>query len=297
MLSYREGTIDSRVIAMAVVGPAESRDPGMRGHSWRGNREASVASVGDVPTGPVGKAVGRNPIGRSTEESDEGVVPKNPPKAAAEAREGRPETEGNPEQPTATGVQYPEQASSGLSRIREAAKRDGGLRFTSLMHHVTPSLLTEAYEALKRTAVPGVDGVTWHAYGEDLRTRIADLHDRVQNGRYRAQPSKRAWIPKADGRMRPLGIAALEDKVVQMATVWILNAIYEQDFAGFSYGFRPGRSQHQALDALWVGDHAEEGELDPGCGYPRLLRHTRSRVVDAVRGTPRRRSENAPSDP
>ncbi|MBA3753364.1 MAG: hypothetical protein H0X01_04345 [Nitrospira sp.] len=187
------------------------------------------------------------------EESDEGVVPRNPPKAAAEAREGRPETEGNPEQPTATGVQYPEQASSGLSRIREAAKRDGGLRFTSLMHHVTPSLLTEAYEALKRTAAPGVDGVSWHAYGEDLRTRIADLHDRVQNGRYRAQPSKRAWIPKADGRMRPLGIAALEDKVVQMATVWILNAIYEQDFAGFSYGFRPGRSQHQALDALWVG--------------------------------------------
>lgn len=213
-----------------------------------------MAFGGVEPSGQMGKAIGRNPIRRSAKESDEGVVPQNPPKAAAEVREGRPETTGNPAQPTATGTQYPVQALSGLSRIREASKRDGGLRFTSLMHHITPELLLEAYEALKRNAAPGVDGVTWQVYGaEGLDTRIAALHARVQSGRYRAQPSKRAWIPKADGRMRPLGIAALEDKIVQMATVWILNVIYEQDFAGFSYGFRPGRSQHQALDALWVG--------------------------------------------
>ncbi len=202
----------------------------------------------------AGKAVGRNPVGRGTEKSDEGVVPQNPLKAAAEAREGRPETKGNSIQPSVSGALDPQETSSGLSRIRAAARKNGEQRFTSLMHHLTPDLLMEAYAALKRSAAPGVDGVTWQAYGEgDVRTKIAALHRRVQSDGYRAQPSKRAWIPKSDGRLRPLGIAALEDKIVQMATVWILNAIYEQDFAGFSYGFRPGRSQHHALDALWVG--------------------------------------------
>jgi len=226
----------------------------MRGHFRHGNREAFVASDGDELSGQAGKAIGRNPAGRSAKESDEGVVPQNPPKAAAEVREGRPEAAGNPVQPTVTGTQRPVQTSSGLDRIREASRRDGDIRFTSLMHHITPNLLMESYEALKRNAAPGVDGETWQTYGGDgLQARISDLHVRVQKGGYRAQPSKRAWIPKADGSMRPLGIAALEDKIVQMATVWILNAIYESDFAGFSYGFRPGRSQHQALDALWVG--------------------------------------------
>jgi group II intron reverse transcriptase/maturase len=121
------------------------------------------------------------------------------------------------------------------------------------MHHVTVDLLRESYFALKRNAAPGVDGVTWAAYGQDLEARLPDLHDRVQSGRYRAQPSKRSWIPKADGRQRPLGIATLEDKIVQQAMVQVLNEIYEQDFLGFSYGFRPGRSPHKALDAVWVG--------------------------------------------
>ena len=121
------------------------------------------------------------------------------------------------------------------------------------MHHLTVELLREAYEALKRNAAAGVDDVTWQEYGEGLESRIMDLHDRVQSGRYRAKPSKRVWRPKPDGRKRPIGIAALEDKIVQQGTVWVLNQIYEKDFHGFSYGFRPERSPHNALDAIWVG--------------------------------------------
>lgn len=142
---------------------------------------------------------------------------------------------------------------SGLGRIRMAARRDKDTRFTSLLHHVTTGMLGDAYRSMKKNAAAGIDEVTWAEYGEDLEPRLADLHGRVQSGRYRALPSKRAWIPKSDGRLRPLGIAALEDKIVQLAMVWVLQAIYEEDFCGFSYGFRPGRSQHQALDAVWVG--------------------------------------------
>jgi group II intron reverse transcriptase/maturase len=142
---------------------------------------------------------------------------------------------------------------NGLDRIREAAARDRNLRFTSLMHHITEELLLDAYNALKRDAASGVDDVTWHEYGEGLESRITDLHDRVQSGGFRAKPSKRVWIPKPDGRQRPIGIAALEDKIVQQAAVRVLNHIYEKDFLGFSYGFRPERSQHNALDAIWVG--------------------------------------------
>jgi group II intron reverse transcriptase/maturase len=142
---------------------------------------------------------------------------------------------------------------NGLDRIREAAARDRDLRFTSLMHHITEELLLDAYSALKRDAASGIDDVTWHEYGEGLENRITDLHDRVQSGRFRAKPSKRVWIPKPDGRQRPIGITALEDKIVQQATVRVLNHIYEKDFLGFSYGFRPERSQHNALDAIWVG--------------------------------------------
>jgi group II intron reverse transcriptase/maturase len=134
-----------------------------------------------------------------------------------------------------------------------AARQDKRARFTALLHHVTVDLLRDGFSALKRQAAPGVDGVTWHQYEVDLEARLLDLHQRVHRGTYRAQPSKRAYIPKPDGRLRPLGIAALEDKVVQQAVVWVLNAIYEQDFLGFSYGFRAGRSAHEALDALWVG--------------------------------------------
>ena len=142
---------------------------------------------------------------------------------------------------------------NGLDRIREAAARDENLCFTNLMHHITEELLRAGYYALKRNAAAGVDDVTWHEYGEGLENRITDLHGRVQNGSYRAKPSKRVWIPKPDGRQRPIGIAVLEDKIVQQAVVTVLNQIYEQDFLGFSYGFRPERSPHNALDAIWVG--------------------------------------------
>ena len=126
-------------------------------------------------------------------------------------------------------------------------------RFTALLHHLNVGLLRESFYALKRQASPGVDGVTWQEYETGLEDRLVDLHSRVHRGAYRAQPSRRVYIPKADGRQRPLGIAALEDKIVQQAVVTILNQIYEVDFKGFSYGFRPGRSPHQALDALTAG--------------------------------------------
>lgn len=142
---------------------------------------------------------------------------------------------------------------SGLSRIREAAKRDKSTQFNNLMHHITIDLLQTAYGELKPGAAPGLDGVTWQKYGEKLEANLSDLRERILSGRYRATPSKRVWIPKPDGRKRPLGIPVLEDKIVQQAAVWVLNQIFEEDFLGFSYGFRPGRSPHNALDALSVG--------------------------------------------
>jgi group II intron reverse transcriptase/maturase len=143
--------------------------------------------------------------------------------------------------------------SQGLSGVRQRAKENKQEKFTALLHHLTVNLLRESYFALKRRAAPGVDGETWQQYGTGLEDRLIDLHSRVHRGAYRAKPSRRVYIPKADGRQRPLGIAALEDKIVQQAVVTILNQIYEVDFQGFSYGFRPGRSPHQALDALHVG--------------------------------------------
>ena len=151
-------------------------------------------------------------------------------------------------QPTQSG----ERVSQGLHGVRQRAKENKQERFTALLHHVTPQLLEESYYAIKRKAAPGVDGVTWPEYGIGLAERLNDLHSRVHRGTYRAQPSRRIYIPKANGKQRPLGIAALEDKIVQHAVVTVLNAVYEEDFRGFSYGFRPGRSQHLALDALYV---------------------------------------------
>jgi group II intron reverse transcriptase/maturase len=140
-----------------------------------------------------------------------------------------------------------------LAGVRKVARKRKEAKFTALLHHLTVGLLRESFFALKRKAAPGVDGVTWQEYETGLEDRLIDLHSRVHRGAYRAQPSRRVFIPKADGRQRPLGIAALEDKIVQQAVLTILNCIYEEDFRGFSYGFRPGRSQHQALDALYIG--------------------------------------------
>ena len=151
-------------------------------------------------------------------------------------------------QPTQSGKRM----SQGLDGVRKAAKERKQERFTSLLHHLNVDLLRDSFYALQRKASPGVDGMTWQEYETGLEDRLIDLHSRVHRGTYRAQPSRRVYIPKADGRQRPLGIAAVEDKVVQQAVVTILNQIYEVDFKGFSYGFRPGRSPHQALDALTV---------------------------------------------
>jgi len=190
-------------------------------------------------------------------ESHNGVVPTKQPNESPggppEVVEGRPLTKENAEEPNPCRTPSRESGSSGLDRVRQAAKGDQRLRFTALLHHVNIELLGSSYYHLKRTAAAGVDGMTWQEYGDGLEGRLADLHGRIHRGAYRAQPSRRVWIPKADGRQRPLGIAALEDKIVQYAVVQVLNQIWEEDFLDFSYGFRPGRSQHDALDALYVG--------------------------------------------
>src|SRR5580700_6266817 len=190
-------------------------------------------------------------------ESYSGVVPTKQPnksgKPQAEVVEGRPLAKENTEPSNQCRTQSRESGSNGLERVREVAKRDGKVRFTARFHHVTDDLLRDSYNGLKKRAAPGVDGVTWRKYGEGLEARICDLHRRIHSGAYQAQPSRRTWIPKTDGRQRPLGIAALEDKIVQRAVGTVLNQIWEEDFGGFSYGFRPGRSQHDALGALTVG--------------------------------------------
>ena len=190
--------------------------------------------------------------------SDRPVVPTKPPNEAGrpveEAVEGRERTEGNSRQQNASRTPRRTDAPSALERVRQAARRDSKMRFTALLHHVYDvSRLRAAFFALKKDAAPGVDGETWRHYELTLETNLQDLSARVPRGAYRAKPVRRAYIPKTDGRQRPLGVPVLEDKIVQRATVDVLNAIYETDFLGFSYGFRPGRSQHHALDALYVG--------------------------------------------
>lgn len=173
--------------------------------------------------------------------------------AVAESGERREGAEGNALQLATFRTPSRENVSAGLQRVRQAARQKKKERFTALLHHVDVELLRFAYFSLKRDAAAGVDGMTWEEYGIDLDRRLVDLHARIHCGSYRAQPSQRRFIPKPDGRQRPLGIAALEDKVVQRALCEVLNSIYEEDFLGFSYGFRPGRSQHDALDAVAVG--------------------------------------------
>jgi RNA-directed DNA polymerase len=239
------------------VDAAESETLSMRGNSLHGNRE-TLETPPPQGGGRSEKANGRTADVHVFRESDDSIVPKKRtnkagPKAAAESVEGRGSTKGNAQRTLLAPDSEPGKRGTGLRGVREAAKRDKKRRFTALLHHITPEMLQDSYFELKRSAAPGVDGMTWHAYGQDLEERIDDLHGRVHRGAYRAQPSKRAWIPKADGRQRPLGIAALEDKIVQQAVKTVLEQIYEEDFLGFSYGFRPGRSCHNALDALCVG--------------------------------------------
>jgi RNA-directed DNA polymerase len=191
------------------------------------------------------------------EKSDSAIVARKPTnkagRPAAEPVERRAGTEGNAGQQSTRRAQDRASVSQALDRIRHAARHRRKERFTTLFHHLTPEMLRTAFFALKREAAPGVDGLTWRAYGADLDHRIEDLQARVRRGAYRALPARRRYIPKADGNQRPLAVAALEDKIVQRATAAVLNAIYEEEFLGFSYGFRPRRSQHDAMDALVVG--------------------------------------------
>lgn len=187
--------------------------------------------------------------------SDSPVVPAKPPNktSVAEVVEERGLAKGNTAGKARPGHRAGSGVSQALDRVREIARKDKEVRFTALLHHVDVRRLRVAYWAIRPQAAPGVDGQTWEAYGQDLEANLHDLHVRLHTGRYRASPSRRVYIPKADGRLRPLGIATLEDKIAQRAVVEVLNAIYEVDFLGFSYGFRPGRGPHHALDALAVG--------------------------------------------
>jgi group II intron reverse transcriptase/maturase len=187
--------------------------------------------------------------------------------STAERVERRGLAKGNLPRQNTNRVQDRAHVQSALGRIRQAAVKDKRVRFTSLMHHIYDlRMLREAYYGLKRDAAPGVDGETWRAYETELESNLADLSGRLRRGAYRAKPVRRAFIIKDDGRQRPLGVTALEDKIAQRATVEVLNGIYEKDFLGFSYGYRPGRSQHQALDALYLGlekkvDWVLEGDI------------------------------------
>jgi len=223
----------------------------------RENREALSTPDTKLCSGRLEKVMSQKSSMHVGRESDSrGVPTKCPNKSGeppAEGMEGRRLTKENAERTAAPQTQSWINASNGLLGVREVARKEKRIRFTALLHHVTVPLLLDSFYALKRNAAPGVDGVTWKEYETNLDRRLEDLHSRIHRGTYRAQPSKRAYIPKADGRQRPLGIAALEDKVIQQGVVTVLNQIYEEDFKGFSYGFRPKRGPHHALDALWVG--------------------------------------------
>src|SRR5712691_6643283 len=220
------------------------------------NREISSTPWSD-DQGRSAKATSRNADMHVLEKSDCAVVPVSQPnkggRPSAEVGEGRAQTKENIVQSHMHSTQSGKRMSQGLDGVRKVAKERKQERFTALLHHLNVDLLRDSFYALQRKASPGVDGVTWQEYETGLEDRLVDLHSRVHRGAYRAKPSRRVFIPKADGRQRPLGIAALEDKIIQQAVVTILNQIYEVDFKGFSYGFRPGRSPHQALDALTVG--------------------------------------------
>ena len=177
---------------------------------------------------------------------------------AAEQVERRAGTEGNAIPQSTSRTQGRADASQARDRIRVAARRNKKEKFTALLHHVTPEALRDAFYAIAKNAAAGIDGITWRDYEADLERKLADLHDRVQSGAYRATPSRRVYIPKPDGGQRPLAVAALEDKIVQRAVADVLNAIYEEDFLGFSYGFRPGRGAHDALDALSAAIYARK---------------------------------------
>ncbi len=264
----------------------------MCGTFMRENRENLCPSTGGI-VDRIGKAKGRTPMMNGQGKSDRPIVPAKPPNkagsSAAEVVEGRGLAKGNMGQQNVSRTQRRTDAPSALDRVRRAATKDRKAKFTALLHHVTIDRLREAFFSLAKKAAAGVDRVTWEQYGTGLEKNIRELHDRLLRGAYRAKPSRRVYIPKADGRQRPLGIASLEDKLVQRAVVEVLNAIYEVDFFGFSYGFRQGRGQHDALDALatgiqrtkvnWVLDADIRGFFD-AIDHEWLMKFVEHRIAD-----------------
>ena len=232
-----------------------------------------------------------------TKKSHSSIVPAKPAnkaeQSAAESVEGSDGTKRNAELQSTVRTQGREAVSQAQDRIREAVNRNKKEKLTALLHHVSVDVLRWAFFSLKKQASPGVDGLTWADYAADLDLNLADLHARVHSGAYRALPSRRRYIPKADGKQRPLGIAALEDKVVQAAVVAILTPIYEAEFLGFSYGFRPGRNQHDALDALAYGINARKINWILDADIARF----KPRMARKIHRTPDRRSKDHPLDP
>src|SRR6266571_50448 len=250
------------------------------GPTWRGRRPLACTDTlcagpgrpciwpGRSQPGPHGEPARDTAVMHGCRESDSSIVPmkrlnnvegratmrSREQTKAAEAVEGRELAKGKTGEQTRVRTQRRSALQRALDRIRQAARRDHAKPLTALWHHVYDiNRLREAYDGLNRDAAPGVDGQTWAAYGENLEANLRDLSDRLKRGGYHARPVERVYIPKPDGRQRPIGIPTLEDKIVQRATVAVLNAIYEEEFRGFSYGFRPGRSPHDALDAVTVG--------------------------------------------
>lgn len=280
----------------ATEHPGGVRELGMCGHTLHENRETSGCSrCGKEATlaGAMGKDRNRNPIAKTPEESDGEIVPKKPANKGlaepAELAEGRAPTERNSRQGAVSRIQGREITLSGLSRVRQRAEADRASRFNNLFHFLKAELLRESFYKLKRNAASGVDGVTWQEYESNLEKRLPELERELHKGSYRAKPAKRTYIEKDDGRQRPIGVTTVEDKVVQQACVTILNEVFEPQFCGISYGFRPGRSQHDALDALhegiirrkinWVLDADIEGFFD-NLDHEQLLSFIAERVAD-----------------
>lgn len=294
-MAWREGDIGRSDMRVASCSGGV-KEPGMCGHSSRENRETSGRSLygGEAAmTEATGKANSRKPVAGSSEESDGNIVPEKSANKGvatpAESMEGRAPTERNSGQEAAHRAQSRVSASNGLERVRQRAEADKTFRFNNLFHFLKVDLLRASFYELKRKAAPGLDGVTWHEYERKLEERLPELERELHIGSYRATPAKRGYITKDDGRQRPLGIQAVEDKVVQQACVTILNAVFEPSFSGYSYGSRPGRSQHEALDALhegiirrkinWILDCDITGFFD-NLSHVHLLSFLEERVTD-----------------
>src|SRR6266704_6673224 len=267
------------------------------------NRETPWPTVSESRS-PAGEGESRTSGMHSSGESDGAVVPMKPSNKAtgqapeaAERVEGRASTKENVQQARAVPAQHGAAASQGLKGVRKVAQERKQERFTTLLHHLTVNLLRDSYYALKREAAPGVDGVRWAEYEDGLEPRLKDLHERVHRGSYRAQASRRIYMQKPDGRQRPIGIAVLEDKIVQQAVVTILNAIYEEDFRGFQLRIPAGTEPAQRVGRVVGGNRAEESELDFGSRHSILFRQTPAQLAGPVCGTSGGRQTSSPPDP